>query len=144
ETVRIAVLAGAEVTLTAALTTVPVAGDPVEIDTTANIVGWLQEMQSAGVSRLAVVGSHYLNFVSGGDTPEAEQWLRSTTRQAQKAAAQAVGVSYIDTYAYMRGLIVSGQVTQGDWAVWHQGATDTHLTAAGEQVLADAISAAFF
>lgn len=144
ESVKIAALSGDSATLAAPLAAVPLAGDPVEIDTEANIAEWVQRVREAGTERVAVIGSHYLNFASGGDTPEAEQWLRATTRDAQKAAAAVCAVPYIDTYAYMRNLILSGAVAQGDWAVWHQGATDTHLTAAGEQVLADAIRAAFF
>ena len=114
------------------------------VDTFANISGWIQAVKAKGVGRVVVIGSHYLNFNSGGDTVNTEQSLRASVRVAQKAAASAEGAEYVDTYAHMRALILTGDVAQGDWAVWHQGATDTHLTPAGEQVLADAIRAAIF
>lgn len=126
------------------LTIVPIADDELAVDTFANISGWVQAVKAKGVDRVVVIGSHYLNFVSGGDTLNTEQNLRSSVRIAQKAAALAEGAEYVDTYAHMCGLILAGDVAQGDWAVWHQGATNTHLTPAGEVVLADAIRAAIF
>ena len=144
ESRKIASLAGLELVLETPLGAVPAAGDDLAVDTFTNITQWIQVVKAAGVERVAVIGSHYLNFANGGDTVDIEQSLRASVRQAQKAAALAEGVTYVDAYAYMRALILSGEVAQGDWAVWHQGATNTHLTPAGEQVLADAISAKLF
>ena len=144
ESRKVAALTGASVVLEAPLTIIPIAGDDLSVDTFANISGWIQAVKAKGVARAVVVGSHYLNFASGGDTVNTEQTLRASVRVAQKAAALAGGADYVDTYAHMRALILAGEVVQGDWAVWHQGATNTHLTPAGEMVLADAIRAAIF
>lgn len=144
ESREIVTLSGDGVVLGAALSTVPVAGDEVTVDTVTNLRLWVQAVKAKGGARVVIIGSHYLNFVSGGDTTTTEQNLRAGIRVAQRAAAVAEGVQYVDTYAYMRDLILAGGVVQGDWTVWHQGATNTHLTPAGEQVLADAIRAAIF
>lgn len=144
ESRKIGALVGNVVTLETALGAAPVEGDELAVDTETNLRHWVQFVKAAGVDRVAIIGSHYLNFASSGDTPELEQSLRAGVRLAQQAAALAENVPYVDTYAYMRNLVVSGTVVQGDWAVWHQGATNTHLTEAGEQVLADAIHAALF
>ena len=144
ESRKVASLTGNSVVLEAPLTIIPIAGDELAVDTFANISGWIQAVKAKGVARVVVVGSHYLNFPSGGDTVNSEQSLRASARVAQKAAALAEGAEYVDTYAHMRALILSGEVAQGDWAVWHHGPTNTHLTPAGEVVLADAIRAAIF
>jgi len=144
ETREITVLSGDVVTIGTALSTTPVFDDTVSIDTQENIQRWVQAVVSAGAGSVAVIGSHYLNFPVGGDTTATEQPMRAACRVSQQAAAAAESVLYIDTYAHMRALILSGQVAQGDWAVWHQGASDTHLTVAGEQVLADAVKNALF
>jgi len=144
ESRKVASLTGASVVLEAPLTIIPIAGDDLAVDTLANISGWIQAVKAKGVARVVVVGSHYLNFVSGGDTVNTEQTLRASVRVTQKAAALAEGASFVDTYAHMRALILAGDVAQGDWAVWHQGETNTHLTPAGEVVLADAIRAAIY
>lgn len=104
----------------------------------------MQAVVAAGAGTVAVIGSHYLNFPAGGDTTSTEQPMRAACRISQQAAAAAEAVPYIDTYAHMRSLILSGQVAQGDWSVWHQGASDTHLNAAGELVLADAVRNTLF
>ena len=144
ESRKIAALNGAEVTLSSALTTVPADGDTVSIDTEANLREWVQVVTAAGANQVAVVGSHYLNFASGGDTISVEQPLRADCRAQQASAAALEGVLYVDTYAYMRQAIIDGAVVQGDWAAWHQGPTDTHLNVAGERILADAIKNALF
>ena len=144
ESRKVLSLTGTSVVLEASLTIIPIAGDDLSVDTFANISAWIQVVKAKGVARPVVVGSHYLNFASGGDTVNSEQSLRASVRVAQKAAALAEGADYVDTYAHMRALIVAGDVAQGDWAVWHQGATNTHLTPNGEAVLADAIRAAIF
>lgn len=144
ESRKIASLIGTSVVLEMPLTKIPITGDDLAVDTFANISGWVQAVKAKGVARVAVLGSHYLNFASGGDTVNTEQSLRASVRVAQKAAALAEGAVYVDTYVHMRALILAGDVAQGDWAVWHQGATNTHLTLGGEVVLADAIRAALF
>ncbi len=144
ESRRIAAISGTTVTLETALSAAPAAGASVEIDTQNNIESWLAAVKAAGTPTVGVIGSHYLNWPSAGDTPTAEQPARAAIRARQQAAAQAQGAVYVDTYLHMRDLIVQGSVAQGDWAVWHQGVNNTHLTAAGEQTLADAVKAALF
>ncbi len=141
ESREIASVNALEVTLANPLSTAPVAADVVEIDTQKNIETWVAAVQAAGAGRVLVIGSHYLNFASAGDTVTTEQSLRGAVRIKQQAAATAMGVEYVDTYAHMRQKILDGFVAQGDWTVWHQGETNTHLTAAGEQVVAEAIVA---
>lgn len=141
---KIAALNGAEVSLVLALTVAPISGDMVSIDTESNLKEWVQLVVGAGVGQAAIIGSHYLNFPVGGDSVSTEQPLRAICRVAQANAAASESVPYVDTYAYMRQAIVDGVVAQGDWAAWHQGPTDTHLNAAGEQILADAINNALF
>ena len=138
---RIVAINGTEITLDVALSAAPATGDELDVDTVENIKRWIAAVQAAGAQRVLVIGAHYLNFAASGDTPTAEQSLRSGIRDNEQAAAAAAGVEYVDTYAHMRDVILSGAVTQGDWAAWHQGPTDTHLTAAGEQALANAIVA---
>ncbi|MEO1549777.1 MAG: SGNH/GDSL hydrolase family protein [Pseudomonadota bacterium] len=138
---KIAALNGTEITLETPLSGAPAVGDELTVDTVENLKTWIGHMHAAGVPRVIVIGAHYLNFAASGDTPTAEQSLRSRIRVDQQAAATAMGVEYIDTYAHMRDVIVTGAVAQGDWAVWHPAPTDTHLTPAGEQALADAIVA---
>ncbi|OUS04436.1 hypothetical protein A9Q96_15965 [Rhodobacterales bacterium 52_120_T64] len=141
---KVASLTGTSVVLEMPLTIIPIAGDDLAVDTFTNISKWIEAVKVKGVARVVVIGSHYLNFASGGDTVNSEQSLRASVRVVQRAAANAEGAEYVDTYAHMRALILAGGVVQGDWAVWHQGATNTHLTPGGEVVLADAIRAALF
>ena len=141
---KVATLNGVSVVLETPLTIIPIAGDALAVDTFENISAWIQAVKAKGVGQVAVIGPHYLNFNSGGDTVNTEQSPRASVRVAHKAAALAEGAEYVDTYAYMRALILSGDVAQGDWAIWHQGATNTHMTPNGEAVLADAIRAAIF
>lgn len=144
ESREVSALVADVITLAVPLSVAPSVADVVAIDTQENIQRWVQAVDAAGAGLIGVIGSHYLNFPSGGDTPSDEQTLRAACRITQQAAATAEGVPYVDTYAHMRGVILAGQVTQGDWAVWHQGIDNTHLTAAGEAALADAVRAALF
>lgn len=144
ESRQISSIIGNVINLAASLSVAPKVGDVVAFDTTRNIQEWIKAMKLAGVKRLGVIGSHYLNFPSMGDTPTSEQSLRGVMRVKQKAAADLEEVHYVDLYAHMRDLIVGGSITQGDWTAWHQGASDTHLNAAGEQVIADAVRKVLF
>ena len=144
ESRKISGLSGDEITLASPLTSAPTAGDTVSVDTENNLREWVQIVVAAGVAQVAIIGSHYLNFASGGDTVDTEQPLRAACRIKQASAAALEGVPYVDTYAYMRQTIIDGAVVQGDWAAWHQGATDTHLNTAGERILANAIKNALY
>lgn len=139
ETAQIASVTGNSVTLTQPLSAAPPGGASVEIDTVANIRHWVQAMKAAGVQKILVIGSHYLNFSSSGDTPTQQQSLRAAMRIKQQQAATDENVPYVDTYAHMRDVILSGAVTQGDDLSWHVAAGNTHLNTAGEQALANAV-----
>lgn len=134
-------LATNEITLSVALSSAPSASDVANIDTQANIEAWIDAVEADGtdLDKIYVVGAHYLNFTSAGDTTTVEQPLRAAIRVAQQAAATAKGVKYIDTYAFAAAAITAGDYVQGDWADWHQADMNTHLNVAGEQFLADAI-----
>lgn len=111
----------------------------------ANIVAAGQALQARGYQLLLIYGKHYDNLTSGADTVSAQLAGNLTMRTYQQAAATQLAatgsVIYVDLYAYMRALIVAGTYTQGDH-LWHEGATDTHPNAIGEQIIADATVAA--
>lgn len=82
--------------------------------TQANIETMIQRLKDAGCSRVVVVGMHLLNFASGGDidvdnvTPKTDTACTyASIIAAQKAAAAARGAVYMDTYNYLRGLILA-------------------------------------
>ena len=131
------------ITLDSPLSTVPQVGDIIAPDTQANIELWIDEVQAKGVTKVAVIGYHFMNFSNGGDTPTYEHPSRLIIRNQQKAAATSRGVPYIDTYAHMAGKITSGEVTLGDDLSWHVAIKNTHLNLAGEQAVADAVHDAF-
>jgi lysophospholipase L1-like esterase len=139
---QISAISGSTVTLAAALAAAPAAGATVVIDTQKNIEHWVVSVKAAGCQKVMVIGSHYLNFASNGDTPTAEQSLRAVMRAKQQAAAAAGGAVYVDTYAAMRDMVLAGQVVQGDDLAWHVAVGDTHLNAAGEAALAVPVRAA--
>lgn len=140
---RISARSDNEITLETPLGTAPAIGDMVEIDTQKNIETWIDAVQSQGVPRIAVIGYHFMNFASGGDTPSAEHPTRAAVRAKQLAAATSRNVPYIDTYAHMAGKITAGSVVQGDDLAWHVDVGNTHLNVAGEQAVADAVYDAF-
>lgn len=143
EQARVAARQGNLITLEAPLAAAPVAGDTITPDTQANIEIWIDELTSQGVTKIAVIGFHFMNFASGGDTPTYEHPSRAAIRNLQRAAATSRGVPYIDTYAHMAAQISSGAVTQGDDLAWHVAEGNTHLNIAGEQAIADAVYGAF-
>ena len=132
------------ITLTAPLAGgAPAAGAAVRLDTQKNLEQVVVYIHSAGVAlaNIFIVGMHYLNFDTGGDTTSVQQTLASQSRTAQAAAATAQGVTYIDTYAYMRALILSGAYVQGS-ASWHVAQQNSHLNDIGEAILDDCFDAA--
>jgi len=131
------------ITLETPLSSAPDVGDTISPDTTANIEYWIDEVSAKGVTKIAVIGYHFMNFASGGDTPSYEHPTRLEIRNKQKAAAASRNVHYIDTYAHMAAKVSSGSVTQGDDLSWHVGVGNTHLNVAGEQAVADAVYDAF-
>lgn len=131
-----------EITLTDELDDPPAAGEVVMPDTTTNLIETASEMAALGYTRQVIGRKHYLNFTSGGDTLSAQQSLAAETRAAQDAAIAGIaGCIIADFYTHMRDLIVTGTYEQGDH-LWHVDATDSHLNAVGEGILADCIMAA--
>ncbi len=143
ETAKVTSRSGNLITLDTTLPTAPLVGDVVAPDTQRNIEIWIDEVSAYGVTKIAVVGYHFMNFSSGGDTPTAEHPSRQAIRAKQRAAALSRGVPYIDTYAHMAAKIYAGQVTLGDDLSWHVDISNTHLNVDGEQAVADAIVDAF-
>lgn len=142
ESVEVVAVNGTEVTVSPALSVAPSAGATITFDTVKNLQLWVQAMKSAGCEKILIIGSHYLNFASSGDTPTSQQSLRASMRLNQQAAATAENVPYVDTYAFMRDMVLNGDVVAGDDLAWHVAVGNTHLNAAGEQALADAVFAA--
>lgn len=140
---RITARASNLITFDPPLAIVPVVGDQLRPDTTANIEYWIDEVRARGVNKIAVIGYHFINFTQGGDAPDAEHPGRAAIRVKQKAAAASRNVPYIDVYAHMATKITSGEVTLGDDLAWHVDVGNTHLNIAGEQAVADAVYDAF-
>lgn len=108
--------------------------------TQANLSTLIDYAQDAGCSRVLVVGVHYMNWSSGGDTVSAQASGYSTLRTAQIAAASASGAEYVNAYLAMGARITDGTYTQGDH-LWHFADSNVHLTADGQAILSDAICA---
>lgn len=139
EAAQVASVSGVQLTLTAALAGgAPAAGAAVLVATQRNLEALVGYWKRLGVPHVFVVGQHYLNFSASGDTTSVQVSWASDLRTIQQAAAVAAGAKYVDVYAYMRGLILAGEVAQGD-ASWHVADLDTHLGATGEAALARAI-----
>lgn len=110
----------------------------VAVDTEANLETIVTQIRAAGCSRVLVVGTHYMNWTSGGDTTSVQDATFAALRVKQAAAAAGVSAPFVDLYAYMRALIVAGTYVQGDFA-WHVADANTHLNAIGQQIIADAM-----
>ena len=132
---------GADITVSPAVSTPPQPGDAVTIDTTKNLETWIDAMTAAGCQKILVVGYHFINHATSGDTVTQESASRAAIRARQSAAATSRGVPYCDTYGHMRNIIQSGAVTEGDDLSWHVAVGDTHLNAAGEAAVAGAVIA---
>lgn len=138
---KIASVSTDAITLDSPLGFTPVAGQAVIHDTQKNIERMVAYLQTAGCSKLLVIGIHYWNMATG-DTTSTQNATAEGLRTKEAAAAAASSVPYVDLYALMRQKIVAGTVVQNDWSVWHQGAADPHLTVAGQlEVAAHVLSA---
>jgi len=142
EQAQILSIAGSQITLTAPLAAgAPATGAAVAIDTQKNLEAIVTYWQGQGVTRIALMGQHYLNFASGGDTTSTQASGQAALRASQAAAAASTGAVFIDLYEIMRQLILAGTYTQGDDLAWHVAVGNTHLNATGERILADAFEA---
>lgn len=114
--------------------------------TQSNIESMGETLFDAGVEYVLVVSTQYLNYSSGGDTLATPYATYATLRTYQDAAADTLiaahpsKAAYVDLYTYMRNLIVAGTYAEGDH-LWHVAATNQHLNAIGEQIVADAVLA---
>ena len=140
---RVASRVGNMITLDQPLALTPLVGDMITPDTQANLEYWVDEVRAKGVTKIAVIGLHFINFSNGGETPEQQHPSRSALRDKQRAAANSRNVPYIDTYSHMANKIINGEVVAGDDLSWHVDVGNTHLNVAGEQALADAVHDAF-
>lgn len=123
--------------------------------TTANIVAMAQALVAKGTNFIVVIGQHYKNWSSGGDTTTTQEATYAGLRTAQQnavAALVAAGINaiYADMYAIMRGLIVDGTETQGS-NCWSAVANNQHLSSkrtrdgvhdGGHDVIGKAVAAA--
>ena len=142
EQAKILSIAGSQITLTAALAGgAPATGAAVKIATQKNLEEIVAYWQGQGVSRIALMGMHYWNFASGGDTTSSQASGQAALRALQAAAAAARGVPFVDLYEWMRQLILAGAYTQGNDLAWHVGVGNQHLNATGERIVSDALTA---
>lgn len=112
----------------------------------AGVAGWgrIAKVGTAydsarGCNRIIVVGNHYLNYSSGGDTvgtPLAVYDDVSGIRSQQAAAATAEGVVFANLYNFLKARIQAGTDTQGDYA-WHYADSNIHLNAYGNDLVAE-------
>lgn len=119
-------------------------------NTTANLTAMAHALMGAGCERLVLCSTHYQNYTTVGDSTPAPAGAQATRWNAQKAAYDAVAptypdkVAWCDLYGFMRGILGTTYrgvaYAQGDYK-WHVADLNTHLTAAGEQIVADAIMA---
>lgn len=138
---KIASVSTDAITLDSPLGFTPVAGQAVIHDTQKNIERMVAYLQTAGCSKLLVIGIHYWNMATG-DTTSTQHATLEGLRTKAAAAAAASSVPYVDLYALMRQKIVAGTVVQNDWSVWHPGAADPHLTVAGQLEVAEHVLSA--
>ena len=143
EIVQVTDKTGDTITVSPALSVAPSGSDQVHIETGLNIEAWVDAMIALGVPKIMVIGYHFMNWASGGDTTTTEHPTRAALRAEQAAAAAAKGVPYCDTFSHMRAAVQAGAVTQGDDLSWHVAIGNTHLNAAGEQAVANAVYDAF-
>ena len=134
------------ITLTAPLGGAPAAGTAVAIDTTANILAVGQFLATAGTTKMIVLGQHFLNWSSGGDTVATPLSNLAALRTLQQAGATAIdaitGVDcqYINLWQVFADEITAGRVTQGSFS-WHVLDMDVHLNAYGSSLIAAALYA---
>jgi lysophospholipase L1-like esterase len=108
--------------------------------TRANMVAMATALLNAGVKYVVIHGHHYQNF-SSIDTVAQEDPAYAPLRAALlgavsdlNAAFTGTRVSYLDTYAYFRGLIVAGTEVQNS-ASWHIVSGNIHWNALGHSYM---------
>lgn len=111
--------------------------------TTQNIKDIALEQLQLG-AKVIVCLEHYNNY-STGDTTATPSGSTLTLWNAQKQAYTDLVATYpnqiifCDFYGYMRNLINTGVVTQGDASAWNVADGNIHLNANGEKTLAEAL-----
>lgn len=138
QSVKVTAIATDTLTVAPALSGAPTNTTVVAHDTQTNLQLLAQVLQSAGCPRVMIVGQHYMNWSSGGDTTTVQNTTYAALRVLQKAAAAAGGAIYVDLYTYMAGLITAGAYVQGSFS-WHIADSNIHLNATGEQIASDGL-----
>lgn len=113
---------------------------------TNNLKTMATTMLNAG-SKVIICLVHYNNYTADGSATELPEGATLLLHNAQKQAYTDLSalypgdIAYCDFYAYMRNLIDTGVVAQGDWSAWNVADKNVHLNANGQNVLADALLA---
>ena len=129
------------ITLTAARAGgAPSTGNAVAIDTQGNIEAMGSSLVTAGCSKIVVVGRHYDNFSTGGDTVGSPLAAGTALRAKQSAAATTLGAAYCDLWQYMADRITATTDTQGSFS-WHVFDSNIHLNTYGESIVSAAVVA---
>jgi lysophospholipase L1-like esterase len=123
-------------------------------DTAANIETVANAMLGVGCERVIVCATHYINFDtgSGGDNTSgaltsAPSGDRATLRTAQNSAYTALAaanpgkVAWCDLWQYMHDYLAANPTHIGVDTYYHVAASNIHLNAVGEQLVADALLA---
>lgn len=113
--------------------------------TQANIETMIQNLLTAGTSKIIVVTPQFLNYTSGGDftgvTPKTDTTCNyATVIAAVKSAALSKGVVACDLFNYLRDRIVAG-TDAAQSASWHDAPTDQHFNGYGHDLVARVILA---
>lgn len=97
--------------------------------------------------KIIVIGNHYNNFSSGGDTLstpiqayDSTNGLRSKQIAAVNAEETSASgyVTYVNLYTFLRNKIISGLDTQGS-ASWHFADSNLHLNAYGNDLVSQCV-----
>lgn len=152
----VSAISGDQITLASALPFTPSINDVVTQGTQANVQRMVQVLAAAGVTKIVLINSHYLNWSTSGDTTAAPYARQGIIRPQIYAASVASytnnpTITYVNLYSYMRGLIVAGTpvtyngvsypMVQGN-ANWHFADGDVHLNAFGHFLVARYIQSA--
>lgn len=127
-------------TVSPALSGAPAVGATINCATRQNIGVIGNALKSAGCQKIIVVGRHFDNFAASGDTTSVQLAANQTLRGLQQGAATDLSAPYCDLYTTMAARITGGQDTQGSNS-WHVLASNIHLNAYGEQIVAGALLA---
>ena len=142
---------GGNIVLSQALSSAPANGVAITIDTQKNIEQWIVAVHAQGVdlSKIAIVSAPYLNWANGlGDTQTVPYAPYVPVRAAQSAAAVSQGVTFVNLWAFMDGMIRNGTdhgygvEVQGSGS-WHALPNNQHYNLRGHDYQAKCVYIAF-